>query len=715
MARGSILLLEQNQKIASTVEAAARRAGYRFQGLPWGEDVIGHLNSHDVDVILMNMRQIGSTVRAICNKIREQAQFRRFPLIIVYGKSIKDERIDLLKLGADDFMPMPFVPVNLIALIDARLRPLRDLTTATTTLTELDKEAAQTTDKIKVPVLQEKGDLEEIPLATIFARIFFNQQSGILNLIIKKETRTVYFENGNVIYSESLSKKDDLGDFMARNSAGTGTGKDILAARAQAGGPGCDPRELREILRETRLMDAQSFSWWQRLFIQNHLTSLFTKNLGTFQWQRLPLPDYVNEADLEPIYTPQITFEGIRNLLKWWNYRQKLPPEESVPKFTGRFEQLAVPYGLTDREINMLKVIDGKRNLSEIRELCHRVAQGIDNYIYACREFQLISFEKIKTESSKIDIHAALEDEDEPEAPVTEPVSEPEIPSMEPADETPEPDEDATTAPLIPPEDTPPSDAVDNTEQDSPLRPIPTVNKTAESEGRIEELQIPEIFRLCIKQHFSGKTEFSRDEQKKTIYWKKGKIVTAMSDSPEEGLDNYLYKNNLINEDQKASLSDLDPGLSGSPNELLKRGFITIEQIFTVVRDHTESILKDMFNWTDGSYQLTPDFPPPKNTVPMDLSPEVIIINGLREIKDWNLYESRLPKPNDRVKLNRETKLNQSGLALSPLELRILNVLVEPLPASAVISRVDAETDDVLHSLYGMELIGLIHHTGGGV
>ncbi|MBN1356738.1 DUF4388 domain-containing protein [bacterium] len=711
MARGSILLLEQNQKIAGTVEAAARRAGYRFHGLPWGEDIISHLNSNKVDVILMNARQIGSTIRAICTKIRDNAHYRRFPLMIVYGKSPKDERIEYLKMGIDDFMPMPFVPVDLISLVDARLRPFRDLSIESASLAQVDKDAAEKKDAVKVPMVPEKGDLEELSLASIFARLFFNRQSGILNLIIKKETRTIYFENGNVIFAESLSKKDDLGDFLARNGAGSGTGKDILAAHAQAGGPGGDPRELRELFKETNLMDAQSFGWWQSMYIHSFLTSLFSRNLGTFQWHNLPLPDYVNETALEPIHTPHIIMEGIRNLSKWWNYRMKLPPEESIPKFTPRFEEMAFPYGLASWEISMLKVIDGKRNLKEIRELCHRIAQGIDNYIFACKELLLVSFEKIAEEPDRIDIHAELTDDESETVSITDSMTEseestPDIPA------SPEHIRGDTGTAQPRPSTTAQSSAQEFDTAEL-TQPPPKKEPPAPSQGQIESLPVPEIFRLCIRRNFSGTTVFENSDQKKTIYWKKGKIITAESNLQEERLDSFLHERNLINDEQKDSLKEIPEDLINSPNEFLKRGYLTIEQIFSVVRDHTEMMIEDLFKWKEGSYTLTPDINPSKTAVPVDLSPEAAIINGLRKLEDWSNYTQRLPKPDDRIKINRDAKINQSGLKLSPTELRILNILAEPLPANEVSSRVGADADQILHSLYAMEIIGLIQRTGG--
>jgi two-component system, OmpR family, response regulator VanR len=127
MAFGNVLLIEQNHQISQTMELAFQRAGFRSQSLPWGEDIIDYLKHNPVDAVLLNIRQIGMTARSICQKIREETQFARFPLVIMYGKQGKENRIDLLKSGIDDFVPMPFTPIELVTITETRLRPFADM------------------------------------------------------------------------------------------------------------------------------------------------------------------------------------------------------------------------------------------------------------------------------------------------------------------------------------------------------------------------------------------------------------------------------------------------------------------------------------------------------------------------------------------------------------------------------------------------------------
>ena len=54
----------------------------------------------------------------------------------------------------------------------------------------------------------------------------------------------------------------------------------------------------------------------------------------------------------------------------------------------------------------------------------------------------------------------------------------------------------------------------------------------------------------------------------------------------------------------------------------------------------------------------------------------------------WDHLKSYMPEYGDRIIINKESPAAHTGLNLSTLELKILNVLTEPLPVGEVIRRV---------------------------
>ncbi len=708
MAQRTVLLLEQNQKIAYTMEAAASRSGYRFLSMPWGEDIVQVLAKHPVDVILLNVKQIGMSPRTLIVKIREDARFRVFPLILIYGKPGKESKAELMKLGADDFIPMPFTPAELITIVDGRLRPLASVARPETS-EEPGAHKEPGIEKTRLQPIPAKGDLESIPLCSIFARIHTYHDSGMLHLIIKKETRSLYFESGHLVFAQSSSRRDDLGDFMARNGAGSGSGRELIAARNQVGGPGCDPREFRLILSEVKLMDAKLFSWWSNMYVIDLIRNLFSVTNGAFQWQTLPLPDFAKEIALPIMPISQLIFEGIRAMPKWWYLRELLPHDDSIPALDTDYESSILDLELTPREQTAISLINGQRSLRTIREICHQSFPCIDNYIYGLLQLSLLGFDtKERGTHSRpeiIDMHGRIDEEESADAA-----------PVETAPENGRADEDVqdilTTADLdilIPPRKESP---LPESTPDPAASPTPSVKSFQITSGNLADIPATELFRECLEHEVSGSLDFTNLGITKTVYWKRGKILTVTSDDIDERLDNFLFRKHMLTQEQRDDLRTAHPDQIGSPNELLRRRYLSLEQVFTVVKEHAEILIDDVLTWQTGTFGFRMEKQPPKDMVPLDLTPAAMIMTGLRKLQQWKHLERFLPADNDVMKLPTRTANRQSGLNLSHIELRILNVLTDPLMMTEIIRRIGIDPLQIRQSIYAMECAGLVTRMG---
>lgn len=698
MTQRSILVLEKNEKIRATIRAAVRKSGFTYHELQGSENLFRFLNKHPVDVLLINSRQQGIGARSVCSLVRNDPQYRRFPLIILYGKPGRTSRLDYLKQGADDFVEMPFSPVQLMGIIKARLRPLANQSAQA--LSAIDQTQSPGRDGFTISPLDEKGSLEYVPPAAVFSKLFVFKESGILDLIVRKETRTIYFKNGDIIYAETMSKKDDIADFLARNRAGKGSGKELVAARAQAGGPKGDPNTYAGILKESKLMEPIDFAWWLRLYQVHMISNLFVKPQGVYQWQSLDIPEYATQTTLEPFYTPRVIFQGIRTIRDRWAHRELLPDYSSVPFLSPDFFERAKEYGLTEREIAVLRVINGKRTLKTIGEICHLSAPNIENFIYACQQLQLVAFD-LESEDrieESLDLSAPLELPDDDEA---------EIQVESSGEQTPE-TADSITQPAT--RETR-SDAEPSTKRRSATESQPAFHPNVFTfslkAGSLEETTVLETFRQCILHNFSGKIQYQYLGIEKNIFWKRGRIVVATSNDIDERLDNFLFRKDVITAEQRDQLRSNPPELIGSPNELIKRKFLTIDKVFVVVKEQIEAILLDLLVWNKGDYQCYPDEKPTTDSVPLDLAAPAVLIHALHQPDIAKIWTEHCAENTDYYRKFKQSS-NLRGVKLSTLERRIINVLHDPVSVGAIIQQIDHAETEIKTSLLAMEMSGII-------
>lgn len=703
MIKRSILVLERNEKIRATLRVAIKKAGFAYYELASNEQLFRFLNANPVDLMLINASQQGLGPRSICSIVRNDPQYKRFPLIILYGKQGKISRIDYMNQGADDFVVMPFSPVQLMGIIKARLRPLGDA--GAQPLSTMDRSLKQSKSRFYIPPLDSKGNLEVTPPAAIFSRLFIHKESGILDLIIDKETRTLYFKGGDLIYAETMSRKDDIADYLARHRAGTGSGKELVAARAQAGGPKSDPNSYAMILKESRLMEPTDFGWWLRIYQVDMMADLFIKPTGVYQWQSLDIPEYATQTTLDPFPTPRIVFEGVRRIKKWWAYRELLPEQKSVPHLAPDFYEKAKDYGITAREIAMMQIVNGKRTLRVIGEICHLAAPQIENYIYACQQLQILAFDLDSEEAfeESIDVSQNLEMPDEPES------DDSSLFEGELISDSAQRVAQFSEAPAITEKSG--QDTQDSIQSEI-LRKKPPVLEPISvsfslSEGSLESVSILETFRQCIVYSFTGEIDYENQKICKKVFWKKGHIVSASSTDIDERLDNFLFRKHMITSEQRDQLRSSPSDVIGSPNEIIKRKMLTIDKVFTVVKEQIEGILSELLTWRSGQFQCFPNNTPPRDTVPLDLSAQSIIMNAMHDDKILSVWSDQRPSDMDyyRQLANAESL---RGVKLTALERRIINVIHEPVRVDMILRQIDHPEKDILLSLVSMEMSGII-------
>jgi DNA-binding response OmpR family regulator len=114
----TILLVEDERKIADIVRAYLEREGYRVKHAPDGEQALGLLKE-PFDLVILDLMLPDMQGEDLCGIIRERSDV---PVIMLTAKSGEEDRIRGLGLGADDYVVKPFSPRELVARVKAHLR-----------------------------------------------------------------------------------------------------------------------------------------------------------------------------------------------------------------------------------------------------------------------------------------------------------------------------------------------------------------------------------------------------------------------------------------------------------------------------------------------------------------------------------------------------------------------------------------------------------------
>jgi DNA-binding response OmpR family regulator len=117
-----ILIIEDEKKLAKMLKAGFEKEGYAADYLVDGESGLRRIELHhmDYDLVILDLMLPGIEGAEICKNIREKKI--SIPILVLTAKSGTEDKINLLDLGADDYLVKPFSFNELLARIRALLR-----------------------------------------------------------------------------------------------------------------------------------------------------------------------------------------------------------------------------------------------------------------------------------------------------------------------------------------------------------------------------------------------------------------------------------------------------------------------------------------------------------------------------------------------------------------------------------------------------------------
>lgn len=115
----TILVVEDETKIARTLRLYLEQAGFTVSVSPTGSDALLSFHRERPDLIILDLGLPGVDGLDVARKIRHEADT---PIIMLTARSEEADKLIGLELGADDYVVKPFSPREVVARVRAVLR-----------------------------------------------------------------------------------------------------------------------------------------------------------------------------------------------------------------------------------------------------------------------------------------------------------------------------------------------------------------------------------------------------------------------------------------------------------------------------------------------------------------------------------------------------------------------------------------------------------------
>lgn len=126
MSKESVLIVEDDPDIVELLQYNLERAGFRVITAQDGESGLREARTRQPNAIFLDLMLPGVDGLQVCRQLKEQEATRAIPVIMITAKGEEGDIVLGLELGADDYIPKPFSPREVVARLRAVLRRGRD-------------------------------------------------------------------------------------------------------------------------------------------------------------------------------------------------------------------------------------------------------------------------------------------------------------------------------------------------------------------------------------------------------------------------------------------------------------------------------------------------------------------------------------------------------------------------------------------------------------
>ena len=121
-ANQTILVVEDEQDIRKLLQYNLTQERFKVVEAEDGEQALKILQRNKASLILLDLMLPGLSGLELCKILRGRSDTARIPILMLTAKAGEADKVVGLEIGADDYLPKPFSPREMIARVKAILR-----------------------------------------------------------------------------------------------------------------------------------------------------------------------------------------------------------------------------------------------------------------------------------------------------------------------------------------------------------------------------------------------------------------------------------------------------------------------------------------------------------------------------------------------------------------------------------------------------------------
>lgn len=121
-AKPKILIVEDEKDIRELVELHLKKAGFETRAAKDGQEAFRKIQESRPDLIVLDLMLPEMDGKELTKLVKAREDTKSIPIVMLTAKSEEVDRIVGFELGADDYIPKPFSPRELVLRVQAVLK-----------------------------------------------------------------------------------------------------------------------------------------------------------------------------------------------------------------------------------------------------------------------------------------------------------------------------------------------------------------------------------------------------------------------------------------------------------------------------------------------------------------------------------------------------------------------------------------------------------------
>ncbi len=225
--------------------------------------------------------------------------------------------------------------------------------------------------------------------------------------------------------------------------------------------------------------------------------------------------------------------------------------------------------------------------------------------------------------------------------------------------------------------------------------------------GNLRDFTVTQLLNLINLAQKTGTLIVDGPSEQAFVSFREGKLAYARIGQDDGSLASVLHKANKLNANQYRTITERAGRISDKELGLLliNAGYVSQEDILLNLQAHFVNVIRRLFTWVEGLFRFENMLLPPDDRINVKLDLENLIIEGSRQLREWEQLQDEIPSLELALKF---TERPMTNLNLSVEEWRVVRYVDPKNTMRQIASAARLNDMEIRRIVYGLIQAGLV-------